>query len=149
MVPNQLMHQARILKLTSNLQHIVINFSVEKLKRLLINADKSFDELSESPNCIFFNWSSAVNVEIISHSRILHTFIHMELLTARTRTYLDIVMVELLAVNKSLWLDKLVGVYQLTYMCSMDSVTEVNRETVVMVEAFQSAFIKARDLQSC
>lgn len=73
----------------------------------------------------------------------------MELLTARTRTYLDIVMVELLAVNKSLWLDKLVGVYQLTYMCSMDSVTEVNRETVVMVEAFESAFIKARDLQSC
>ena len=82
----------------------------------------------------------------ISHSRISHTFIPTKLLTGGTRTYLDVVMAELLTDIKSVWLDKLVGVYQLTCMCSTDSVTEVNRETVVMAEAFESTFTKARNL---
>jgi len=58
-------------------------------------------------------------------------------------------MVELLADSKPVWLVKLVGVYQLTRMCSVDSVCEVNRETVVTVDAFEGTFTKTRNLQSC
>jgi len=58
------------------------------------------------------------------------------------RIYLNIVMAELLAENKLAWLVKLVGVYQLTCVFSMALVTEVNRETVVMVDAFESTFTK-------
>ena len=58
-------------------------------------------------------------------------------------------MVELLADSKPVWLVKLVAVYQLTCMCYMDSVTEVNRETVVMVDAFEGTLTKTRNLQSC
>ena len=77
------------------------------------------------------------------------TFIYKEHLTGGTRTYLDIVMVELLADSKPVWLVKLVGVYQLTRMCSVDSITEVNRETVVMADAFEDTFKRTQNLQSC
>ena len=76
------------------------------------------------------------------------TFIYKDLLTGGTRTYLDIVMVELLVNSKPVRLVKLVGVYQLTRMCSMDSVCEVNRETVVMADAFEGTFKQTRNLQS-
>ena len=58
------------------------------------------------------------------------------------RIYLNIVMAKLLAENKLAWLVKLVGVYQLTCVFSMALITEVNRETVVMVDAFESTFTK-------
>ena len=51
-------------------------------------------------------------------------------------------MAKLLADSKLAWLVKLVGVNQLTYVFSMGLVTEVNRETVVMVDAFESTFTK-------
>ena len=146
------MSHARILKLTSNLQHIVVHSFRRKIKDVTssINADKLFGQLSESPNCnLFLLKFRCKRCNNFTQQKNTHIYSHRGLLTGRTRAYLDIVMVELLADSKSVWLDKLVGVYQLTYMCFMDSVTEVNRDTVVMVEAFESTFIKARNLQSC
>jgi len=49
-------------------------------------------------------------------------------------------MVEFLVNSKPVWLAKLAGVYQLACMCFMASVPEINRETVVMVDAFKGTF---------
>ena len=57
-------------------------------------------------------------------------------------------MVELLADSKPVWPAKLVPVYQLTCICSTYSAPEVKRETVAVVDAFESTFTQTRNLQS-
>lgn len=55
--------------------------------------------------------------------------------------YLNVVMVKILVDTKLVWLGKPVCIYQLTNMfSSLGLINEVNRETFVVVNAFESAF---------